>query len=427
MLGALYDAAVAGAAPGPLTTVAVRDLAFDVGRHVHVFALGKAAGAMSAAAVERLTVAHSVVAGGLIVAPDAVVPTHPAVASAVGDHPLPGRRSFDAARRLGRRIAEVGPTHDALVLLSGGATSLVAAPLPGLAEVDIVRLFDVLHRAGIDIGTMNLIRKRFLRWAAGRLATELAAARTAVLILSDVPGDDPRDVASGPCAPDDATSDDVLESLRAAGLLGDLPDALRLHLELVRDGRLAETPKHTHRAFAAVTTLVIGSNRLAVDAAVARARELSVAAEAAIGFLEGDAALRGDEIAMRLLERAERGVAGCVVWGGETIVPRALAEGLGGRCQELALAAARRLARGGHAARRVAILAAGTDGRDGPTDAAGAFADASVWASVMRAGVDADAALAHHASHEALQAAGALFRVPPTGTNVMDVVIGLVE
>jgi hydroxypyruvate reductase len=191
---------------------------------------------------------------------------------------------------------------------------------------------------------------------------------------------------------------------------------------------------------------VIGANHLALDAAVARARELSVAAEPVRAPLRGDAARCGEAIADTLLQRAERDQLGCVLWGGETTVqlgrpsppfahlaassrsvdaPAMAATG--GRCQELALAAARRLASGGAAARRITILAAGTDGRDGPTDAAGAFADAVLWETIARSGHDPEHALTRHESYAALAAAGALLHRGLTGTNVMDVVIGVVE
>jgi hydroxypyruvate reductase len=226
----------------------------------------------------------------------------------------------------------------------------------------------------------------------------------------------------------------VLELLRRSGLLHELPRSMRDHLAAVQRDASLETPKPAHPAFTRVTTRVIGSNGLAVAAAVARGRALSVSTEAAPEPISGDAARCGATLADALMARAERGVAGCIVWGGETTVRLATAEFAqgrtatgGGRCQELALAAAQRLALGGESARLVTLLAAGTDGRDGPTDAAGAFADATVWGAIARSGQDPDRALARHESYAALDAAGALLRRGHTGTNVMDVVIGVVE
>jgi glycerate 2-kinase len=428
----MYDAAVAGAAPGPLTAAALRSLQAFPSRGVRILALGKAAPAMCSAAVD--VVLREGGLSGLIVAPGLAPSPHPAVTSVAGDHPMPGPRSFAAARRLGEECARVRRDDLVVVLLSGGASSLIAAPLDGLTEEDLLRLFALLHRSGLDIHAMNAVRKRFTRWGAGRLAVGLAPARMHVLVVSDVPGDELADVASGPCTADPLTARDVRDLLHRAGLLNELPVSLRAHLDAVERGAAAETPKREHPAFSCVTARVIGSNRLAVEAAVARGRALGIPAVAAAEPLAGDAARAGVEIAQALLARAERGERGCMVWGGETTVrlaPRAAGAAAlpatGGRCQELALAAAGRLASGGEAARRVMLLAAGTDGRDGPTDAAGAFADATVWSAIARGGRDPAGALARHESHAALDAVGALLRRGLTGTNVMDVAIGVVE
>lgn len=428
LLAALYDAAVAGAAPGPLTAAALRDLPARAGQAVRLFALGKAAHAMATAAVDALARAGSIVSGGIVVATDRAAATPDTLLAVEGDHPVPGPRSFAAADRLAEETARAQPDELAIVLLSGGATSLIAAPLPGVARADLVAMFELLHRSGLDIHAMNVVRKRFTRWGAGRLAVALAPAPVHVLVISDVPGDDVADVASGPCVPDPGTADDVLALLGRSKLLPRIPAPLLRHLESVRLGLVAETPKPTHPAFRAVTTRVIGSNRLAVDAALVHARALGLHADAGPP-LAGEAARAGETIADALLARAGRGEPGCVVWGGEPTVGRAdvaPTTGMGGRCQELALAAAHRLSLGGEAARRVALLAAGTDGRDGPTDSAGAFADADVWEAIARAGGDGTRALELHESYHALDLGGALFRRPPTGTNVMDVVIGVV-
>ena len=429
---ALYDAAVGAADPSPLTTDAVHSLSLEGRQRVRLFSLGKAAQAMAVAAVEALRDSGCELAGGVIVAAGGASP-HPRLVALNGDHPLPGPRSLLAAGAVADQAAAVGDDEIALVLLSGGATSLIAAPIAGVAQRDLVRLFDLLHRAGLDVHAMNVVRKRFTQWGAGRLAVALAPARTCVLAISDVPGDDPADVASGPCEADVSTAGDVLALLRDVTLLAELPPGLREHLEAVRRGDAPETPKPAHHAFGGVTTSIIGSNLLAVAAALGRARALGMDAEPGGEPLTGDAVRCGSRVTDALMARAERGWAGCIVWGGETTVSRLASAvdspppGLGGRCQELALAAARKLSTGAVAARRITILAAGTDGRDGPTDAAGAFADANVWSAAARHGRDGDEALGCHDSYSALDAAGALFRRGPTGTNVMDIVIGVVR
>ena len=263
--------------------------------------------------------------------------------------------------------------------------------------------------------------------------------------MSDVLGDDPADIGSGPCAPDPWTVKQVVELMQQAGILARISPAMRDYLTSVSRGVIPETPKSTHPAFAHVSTRVIGSNRLALDAVNAHARQLSLDVECVATPLQGEAAAAGARIADALLHRAQEGRAGCMVWGGETTVQLiAVAQPtgrstpastlaatgvppVGGRCQELALAAARRLWQAGDAGRRITILAAGTDGRDGTTDAAGAFADSLLWEAIRQNGRDPELALQRHESHGVLAAAGALLPRRNTGTNVMDVVIGLVE
>jgi glycerate 2-kinase len=359
-----------------------------------------------------------------------------------GDHPLPGRHSFTAAQRIGDTAAGMRSDDVAIVLLSGGVSSLVAAPLRGMAESDLGQLYELLLGSGLDISRMNAVRKRFTRWGAGRMALSLAPARTHVYVMSDVLGDHPADIGSGPCAPDPWTVKQVIDLLQESHLLARIAPAMRDYLTGVSRGVIPETPKPTHPAFAHVSTRVIGSNRLALDAVAAHAREMTVEVECIAAPLKGDAATAGAQIAEALLNRAKDGRTGCVVWGGETTVqlnagaPHA-GKGLhgvsseappsGGRCQELALAAARHLSQAGHDARRITILAAGTDGRDGTTDAAGAFADSTIWEQIRQSGRDPDVALQRHESHAVLSAADALLPQRFTGTNVMDVVIGLIE
>jgi glycerate-2-kinase len=344
-----------------------------------------------------------------------------------GDHPEPGAGSRSAAEALARAAADAGPRDEAWVLLSGGTTSLLGAPIDGVSAADLATLYAVLLGSGLDISAINQIRKRFSRWGGGRLAAALAPARVRVFVVSDVIGDDLASIGSGPCVPDPARARDVRRALDSAGLSARVPPALLALLSDVEAGRAPETPKPHDPAFAKVETRLIASNRLALDAAAARAVALGLSAEIVQAPLAGEAASAGRELATTLLSYA-RASAGqprrCVIWGGETTVTLgADPPGLGGRSQELALAAAEVLARAGDD--RVALLAAGTDGRDGPTDAAGAVVDGNTWEAVRRGGRDPARDLAAHDAYRALDAAGALLRPGLTGTNVMDVVIGL--
>lgn len=430
LLSTLYEAAVAGVAPASLVSAALADLDTRHDQRFWVLAFGKAAPAMAQGAVSALRRSLYTIAGGVVVGAEPSATPFSTIRSTYGDHPLPGTSSFAAAQLIGDAVSGVRGDDAVVVLVSGGTTSLIAAPVRGEEQADIERLFVQLMDAGLDIGVMNAVRKRFLRWAAGRLAVALAPARTRVLLLSDVPGDAPADIGSGPCAPDEWRARDLMAILEDARLLTRLPPSLREYLSSVFRGLAPDTPKAGHPAFAHVSTCIVGSNALALQGALARAKELGIPAERGTFALSGEASACGERIARELLERAANGRTGCVMWGGETTVQlgdASVAQGTGGRCQELALAAARVLSSGGDAARRVTILAAGTDGRDGPTDATGAFADAALWQRIAGSGVDPAAALARHGSYAALDAGDALLRRGPTGTNVMDIVIAVVE
>ena len=410
----LFRAAVAGADAGSAAAALGRD---PLPRGpVRVLAVGKAAAPMAAAAIRRLKEEGREIVGGLAVGVAPGPPLAPGIELLAGDHPVPGARSFAAARRLADEVAHHRPHEVALVLLSGGASSLVAAPVAGVREAELAALFERLLASGADIGRMNAVRKRFLRWGAGRLAAALAPAEVRCLAVSDVAGDDPATIGSGPCVADPWTAAAVLA---AAGPLGVLSPALRSRLDVEARGERPETPKPGDPRLAHARTEVVLANRHALDAAAAAARRLGRSVELVAEELTGSAGDAGVACADRLMAAD----ADVVLWGGETTVALEPGSGRGGRAQELALAAAGRLAERG--ATGIALLAAGTDGRDGPTDAAGAVVDPGSWARCAAAGLDPAEALRRHDAYPALDAAGDLLRSGHTGTNVRDVVIGV--
>jgi glycerate-2-kinase len=422
----LYAGAVAAAAPGAALE---RGMAGIIPRGpVRIFALGKAALPMAETVVAVLARLGLAPAGGIVVPPADAAAPHRLLPVVPGDHPEPGPRSRNAAEALGRAAAATQEGDEAWVLLSGGTSSLLGAPVAGVRAADLTALYALLLGSGLDISAMNKIRKRFSRWGGGRLAIALGAAdRVRVFVVSDVIGDDLPSIGSGPCVPDPSRAAEVREALNAAGLTGRTPPALLALLAEIEMGRAPETPKPDDPAFARVEHLLIASNRLALEAAATVARQRSVSAEIVAVPLAGEASAAGRSIAATLLRRAREPVSRrrCVIWGGETTVTLgAEPPGMGGRSQELALAAAGELARANGEA-GVWLLAAGTDGRDGPTDAAGAIVDGSTWDAIRRAGRDPARDLATHDAYRALEAAGALIRPGLTGTNVMDLVIGL--
>jgi len=426
----LYDAAVAAAAPGAATARAIDALELGRARRVWLFAVGKAARPMAAAAVRSLQRGLHSIIGGVVVGPDDGPPPYPTLASMHGDHPIPGRRSFEAATKIAEVAAGRRSTDIAIVLVSGGASSLIGAPVRGIAESDFIVLHELLLGSGLDIAAMNSVRKRFSRWSAGRLALALAPATIYCLAISDVAGDDMSVIGSGPCVPDTSTAKDVRERLERAGLFDRVPQAMRDYLGGVARGTTPETPTRSHPAFAHIIPRVIGNTRVALDGIAAAARDHGLESRIMPNRLEGEASAAGEMIARTLIaSRAASSTSGVVVWGGETTVTLNAKGGSpagGGRCQELALAAARVLNDAGSAADGITLLAAGTDGRDGATDAAGAIVDSMTWTAISAAGRDPGRALAGHESHGALASANVLVPRRDTGTNVNDVVIGLV-
>ncbi len=385
---------------------------------------------MARAAVETLAAWRLEPSGGVVVAPADGAPPHPRLQLVVGDHPEPGPGSLAAAEAVASAAQGLGEGDEVWVLLSGGTTSLIGAPEPGLTPGDLTAIYGHLLGSGLDIAAMNRIRKRFARWGGGKLARALAPARVRVYVVSDVIGDDLAAIGSGPCVADPSTAGEIRAELEVAGLWDRFPEGARRLLAAAEAGEMPETPKPGHRTFARVTHELVASNRLALEAAAERAAELGLTPSIADAPVAGEASVVGADLAATLVQDCDRrevpqpksGAASrCFIWGGETTVTLGPSPGVGGRCQELALAAARVLA--GRAG--PALLAAGTDGRDGPTDAAGAIVDGSTWAAIAAGGRDPERDLARHDAYAALDAADALLRPGLTGTNVMDIVIGV--
>lgn len=431
----LYRTALQAADPGRALRAALSTDDQATPDRTWIIALGKAAFALAGEAVAWLKSAGREPIGGIIIAPEPGPAPHPNLQVTTGDHPIPGENSFAAAEALEGIVRQVQPRDDVWVLLSGGTTSLIASPVRGITPAELQQIYAEVLGAGIDITAMNRIRKRVSRWGAGRLAVALAHARVHVFIVSDVIGDDVASIASGPCSPDPSTAVAVRALLDECGLLHRVPRSLLDLLDRTERRMVPETPKAADAAFRAVTTRIIASNRVALQAAAAAAENMGIAVRVRRKPLKGEAATIGARLARRFLAEARAlAPAGnaadelsgpvCYLSGGETTVTLGDNAGKGGRCQELALAAAAVLDNTGAA---ITILAAGTDGRDGPTDAAGAIVDGDTWARIRKAGRDPAADLARHNAYDALNAADALVRTGPTGTNVMDLVMALVH
>jgi len=421
----IFAAALTAADPGAFTNSALaRSLPTDglqAFRRHWIIAVGKAAPSMAQAALQYMDANQRRIAGGIVVAPTRTTAPDAVLDMVAGDHPIPGDGSFAAAERLGHLCTQITADDLVIVLISGGTSALIGAPVAGVTGHELRLLNELLLASGLDIERMNAVRKRFARWGAGRLAAALAPAPIQPILLSDVPGDDPAAIGSGPLSPDHYTADEIHELLGDAGITAKLPPGITAMLSAMRRQTVTETPKPGDAIFHRVRAPVIGGNHAALSAAkqfAAGHRLTHVSLD--VRPQVGDAAETGRAIARALLA-AEPGT--CLLMGGETTVRLPDDHGYGGRAQQMALAAAEIL--GAPDAPPTAFLAAGTDGRDGPTDAAGAIVTNASWRALADAGVDAPAALARCDAHPALDTIGALLRTGLTGTNVGDVIVAL--
>jgi glycerate-2-kinase len=332
-------------------------------------------------------------------------------------HPVPTAVSLEAGRRA-LEIARATEPGDALaVLLSGGASALLECPDPGVSLADLQATTSRLLRAGADIWQLNAVRKHLSRVKGGRLASA-AAGRTLALAVSDVVGDDPAVIASGPTVADPTTYADALEVLERFGGSGSFPAAV---VDVLRDGLAGarpDTPKAGSAGLSRTTTLIVGSLRDALEGArrEAEARGYRVLVEPVP--LTGEARLAASSVLERIRTHAERGPKTCLLSGGETTVT-VTGTGKGGRNQELALALVGPLA--GFATPCV-VASVGTDGVDGPTDAAGAVVDNTTNDRARDAGLgDPGSFLRDNNAYAFFRGLGDLVMTGPTGTNVGDI------
>ena len=419
----VFDAALEASDVHPLVRRALAGVRLTGPGRVRVVGAGKASGAMAAAAEAAL---GDAITGGLVVVKDGYRAATRRIRLVEAGHPVPDARGEAAAREI-RAIAEAAGADDLLlVLVSGGGSALTPAPVPPITLGDKQAMTRLLLAAGATINQLNAVRKHCSLLKGGQLARAAAPARVHALLLSDVIGDPLDVIASGPTAPDASTFGDALAILRRFDLLARAPAAIVDRLDRGARGEIPETPKPDDPVFRQVTNTVIGNNALVVDAAAARARALGYTPHVLTRALEGEAREVADRlVALARQIRDGRGpvaAPACVIAGGETTVT-VRGTGSGGRCQEFGLAAALAL----EGLPGVVALAAGTDGTDGPTDAAGAVVDGGSAARARERGHDPRAHLADNDSNPLLAATGDLVVTGPTNTNLLDLYLLLID
>jgi len=392
-------------------TLSAGPLTLDLDRVGRVLVLGAGkAGASMARTVEAMLGPRA--REGLVVVKDGYRLPTARIEIAEAGHPVPDARGLAASARL-LALAESATAEDLLLfLVSGGGSALTPAPAPPITLEEKQALTRLLLAAGATINELNAVRKHLSRFKGGLLARAAWPATVLTLALSDVIGDPLDVIASGPTAPDSTSYAEALAVLQRRGVVDRTPGSILERLRAGGRGEIPETPKRGDHVFERVTNLVIGNNALVVDAAAVEAERLGYRPHVLTRSLQGEAR----DVARELLGRA-RAMPGpaCLIAGGETTVT-VRGSGRGGRCQEFALAAALQL----EADESLVVLAAGTDGTDGPTDAAGGLVDAGTAARGRTAGLDAARTLAANDAYTLLTAAGDSVVTGPTNTNLLD-------
>ena len=390
---------------------------YDLRRYerVVVVGAGKATASMARAIEQRL--GPRLHGGFVVVKYGHGLPTKRIVV-AEASHPVPDQSGKRAVSRLCAMTAALGPRDLLIVLLSGGASSLLPAPVQGVTLADKQRTTRNLLRCGANIREINTVRKHLSRIKGGRLA-ELTKATVVTLILSDVLDNDLSTIASGPTVPDPTTYHDAVAVLKRYRIWQTVPERVHQHLDRGCQGLVSETPKPGASLFRRVHHHIIGNNEAAVTAVARAAREAGLRTFVHTHALTGEAR----EAGKRFGALAKKIVLGgkqlrrpcCVVAGGETTVT-VTGKGTGGRAQEFAAAAALEIS----GLAKVWVVAIGTDGTDGPTDAAGAVVDGNTVVRAQRRSIDLKSALKRHDTYPALKRLHQLIVTGPTGTNVND-------
>lgn len=343
-----------------------------------------------------------------------------------GGHPVPDEAGMRATEKIIELISREREETLVVALVSGGGSALLVAPCEGISLAEKQEVTRLMLAAGADIEELNTVRKHLSRVKGGRFAELAAPATVLSFILSDVIGDRLDVIASGPAVPDPTTYSDAAGILAKYDLIKRVPRAVTELMVKGVDGRVPDTPKAGDKVFEKAFNKIIGSNSLAIAAAEVTAGNMGYGVEVLSSVLQGEAR----DVGVLLAEKALLGLrsigAGrsklCVISGGETTVT-VRGTGKGGRNTELALAFAMKIA----GQRGITLLSAGTDGTDGPTDAAGAIVDGATVEAARGKGLDPRAFLDNNDSYTFFQQTDELLVTGPTGTNVMDIQVILVE
>ena len=427
---AIFDAAVSAAEP---TALVARALAGPLGdelrqaKRIIVVGAGKAGSAMAAGFEQAMAGCLDRIEGIVNVPegserPLSKVKLH--AARPAGSN-QPTAEGVAGAARMLELVAKAGPDDVVICLISGGGSALLPLPVEDVSLEDKQATTKLLHACGASIDEMNAVRKHLSRIKGGRLAQAFHGRKLISLIISDVVGDPLDVIASGPTAPDSSRFADALEVLKRFDLMAKSPPTVVRHLQEGAAGKIPETPKSLPGN---IHNVIIGSNSISLAASRQRAESFGYRVLNLGAFVEGDtrqvAIACAGIVRSVLRDRTPLAAPACLLFGGETTVTLGANPGKGGRNQEFVLAMIHKL--GGEAMRDLVILSGGTDGEDGPTDAAGALAAASTLAKAAQLNLDSRRYLDAHDAYSFFKQTGDLLITGLTGTNVMDVRLILV-
>ena len=391
-------------------------------RRIWVIGAGKASAPM-AQAVEKILGPR--IHKGVVVTKHGYVAPLSRIELLEGGHPLPDAEGIKGTKRILKLISDLDENDLVICLISGGGSALLVSPSPGISLKDIKELTDQLLRCGADIKEINTIRKHISQVKGGRLAQMAHPAHVITLILSDVIGSRLDSIASGPTAPDTTTFSNCLKIIQKYELRDRIPPSILGHLKKGAQGKIEETPKPGSPIFKRVKNFIIGSNSLALEAARQKAEDLGFNTAILSRPVSGDttrAAVKHATFAKTIQEIGDPiSPPACLISGGETTV-KIKGRGLGGRNQEFVLVGSTKIAD----MQNTVMLSAGTDGTDGPTDAAGAICDGKTIKGALRKGLDPKQYLENNDSYHFFQKLGDLLKTGATNTNVMDIHLILV-
>lgn len=403
---------------GDGTRIPVRGRVFIVGA-------GKASGGMATALEELL---GDKISGGVVAVPEDLVDKYRTERIRIvgATHPKASEKSVEAARLVLETLSGLSEDDLVIAVFSGGGSALLELPVEGVTIGELGELSIKLMNRGADIFELNTVRKHLSRIKGGWLARHAQPARVLGLMISDVVGDRMDTIASGPTVPDPTTFQDAYSVLKKYNLWEDAPPSVRSYIEKGMQGLAPETPKPEDPLFERVTNRVIASNILSLEAMARKARELGYTPLILTSMLEGEAREVGKVVASIIKEVVKTGKPLppplAILIGGETTVT-VRGRGLGGRNQETALS----VAIGIRGLEGVAVACVGSDGRDGPTDAAGAVVDGYTYSKAVALGLKPEEFLAENNSYDFFKRVGGHVKTGYTGTNVNDFIVAVVE